>query len=346
MAKVGKIDLEVFTKFVLSHLGAENKKVLVPPLTGVDACVIDIGNDKVLITAEDPIFPAPGLPLETFGWFTVHIGASDVAVMGVKPEFMTYSLLMPLQTEDKDLEIMVDSIHRAAKDLDIAIVGGHTGYYPAVTLPIIGGISVFAIARKDEYVTPAGAKVGDRIILTKGPAIEAAGLLSVIYEKKLLYHYPKELVDKAKGLCNSITVVKDCLVAKQVGGVTAMHDATEGGVIGGLFEVANASDVGMEVDESLFIYPPEVDMICDYLKIDALEAIGEGSLLICVSPERANMVVSELKKNNIDSSIIGRVTDKRSGRFIKRIDGSKRELEIPKQDPFWPAFFKGLGEIG
>lgn len=342
MSKVGKIDLEIFTKFVLSRLGAENEKVLVPPLTGVDASVIDIGNDKVLIIAEDPIFPAPGLPLETFGWFTVHIGASDVAVMGVKPEFMTYCLLMPPTTKDGEFEVIVDSIHRAAKDLDIAIVGGHTGYYPAVNIPIIGGISVFAIAGKNEYVTSAGARVGDKIIMTKGPAIETTGILSVLYEKKLSLHYPKELVERAKNLCYSITVVKDCLVAKEAGGVTAMHDATEGGVIGGLFEMANASQVGMEIDESLFIYPPEVNMVCEYLKIDPIDAIAEGTLLISVSPQKANGVVSGLKRENIDSSVVGWVTDRKDGRFIKRVDGSKRELEIPKQDPFWPAFFSGL----
>jgi len=345
MSRVGKIDLEIFTKFVLSRLGAENERVLVPPLTGVDASVIDIGNNRVLIIAEDPIFPAPGLSLETFGWFTVHIGASDVAVMGVKPEFMTYSLLMPPATREEDLRVIVDSIHQAAKDLGIAIVGGHTGYYPAVNMPIIGGITVFSTAEKDEYVTPAGARVGDRIILTKGPAIEATGLLSVLYERKLLSHFPRVLVDRAKGLCNSITVVKDCLVAKKVGGVTAMHDATEGGVIGALFEIANASDVGMEVDESFFVSPREVEMVCDYLKIDPIEAIAEGTLLICASPEFAEKIVSELGKNDIDSSIVGRVTDKRNGRFVKRLDGSKRELKIPKQDPFWPAFFKGLEEI-
>ncbi len=342
MSKVGKIDLEVFKKFVLSRLGAENRKVLVPPLTGVDAGVVEIDKDKVLIVAEDPIFPAPGLPLEAFGWFTVHIGASDVAVMGVKPEFMTYSLLMPPQTKDEDFEIIVDSIHKAAKDLGIAIVGGHTGYYPAVNIPIIGGISVFAIAGKDEYVTPAGARPGDRIIMTKGPAIETTGLLSVLYEKRLLLSYPKELVEKAKSLCYSITVVRDCLIAKEVGGIRAMHDATEGGVIGGLFEMANASQVGMEIDESLFIYPPEVHMVCDYLKIDPIEAIAEGTLLISVLPQKADEVVSALKRYNIDSSVVGWVTDKNSGRFIRRVDGSKRELEIPRQDPFWPAFFRGL----
>jgi len=110
----------------------------VGPLTGVDAAVIEVGG-KALVIAEDPIFPAAGLPLETFGWFTMHIGASDVAVMGVRPQFATYSLLMPPNTPDEEFETIVESIHQAALELGIAIVGGHTGYYPVVVTPIIGG---------------------------------------------------------------------------------------------------------------------------------------------------------------------------------------------------------------
>ena len=91
--KIGKIDYETFSKFLLDRLGRKDKTVLVPPMTGVDAGVVDVGGGKVLVIAEDPIFTMPMLPLRTFGWFTVHIGASDVAVMGVKPRYMTYSLL-------------------------------------------------------------------------------------------------------------------------------------------------------------------------------------------------------------------------------------------------------------
>ncbi|UCG44430.1 MAG: AIR synthase, partial [candidate division WOR-3 bacterium] len=101
--KVGKIDIDTFRSFILKRLGAKDKTVIVPPLTGVDAAVIDIGDNKVLITAEDPIFSIPGQPLEMFGWYAVHIGASDVAVMGVKPRYMTYSLLLPPGTADLDL---------------------------------------------------------------------------------------------------------------------------------------------------------------------------------------------------------------------------------------------------
>jgi len=251
-------------------------------MIGVDAAVVDIGAGKVLIIAEDPIFSIPKQPLEMFGWYTVHIGASDVAVFGVKPRYMTYTLLMPPDTPDADFHRIVDAIHQTAVELEIAIVGGHTGYYPGFASPTIGGIAVFAVAEKGDYITPAGARPGDSVILTKGPAIETAGILSVLREEELIGRYPAPLVERAKALCRQMTVVEDALTAMAAGRVTAMHDATEGGVIGGLFEIANASGVGMEIDESLFVYPDEVRMVCEAFGLDPVSAIAEGSLLMTV----------------------------------------------------------------
>ena len=343
--KIGKIDFETFSSFLLRRLGKKDSSVLVPPLTGVDAGVIDIGHGKVLVVAEDPIFTMPMLPLEMFGWFTVHIGASDVAVMGVKPRYMTYSLLMPPETSDRDFKIIVDSIHKTARSLDIAIVGGHTGYYPGFTAPTIGGITVFALADRDRFVTPAGAQPGDSVILTKGPAIETAGLLSALREKELRKKYPLRLIKKAQALCYQMSVVKDALVAMEAGGVTAMHDATEGGVIGGLFEIANASSVGMDIDERLFIYPEEVKMVCEAFSIDPVSAIAEGSLLITAGPASVGKIIRKLDKAGIQASVIGEVKKNCRQRTLRRTDGRVVPLAIPAQDPFWPAFFKGL-EIG
>ena len=318
--------------------------MLVPPLTGVDAGVIDIGDDKVLIIAEDPIFSIPKQPLEMFGWYTVHIGASDVAVMGVKPRYMTYTLLMPPETKDQDFRTIVNSIHKTARELEIAIVGGHTGYYPGFAAPTIGGIAVFAVAGKGDYVTPADAKPGDDVILTKGPAIETAGILSILRERELLGNYPSSLVKKAQALCKEMTVIKDALAAMEAGGVTAMHDATEGGVIGGLFEIANASGVGMDIDESLFIYPEEVKMVCEAFSIDPLSAIAEGSLLITVRPSHSEKVLKRLEKESIEASLIGNVLKDPKKRILRRLNGSAVSLAIPEQDPFWPAFFRALEE--
>jgi hydrogenase expression/formation protein HypE len=343
--KIGKIDEAVFRSVVLGKLGRRDPTVLVPPRTGVDAGVVDLGGGKVLVVAEDPIFTMPRLPLEMFGRFTVHIGASDVAVMGVRPRYMTYTLLLPPETSTADLETIVDSIHRAARELRIAIVGGHTGYYPGFTAPTIGGITVFAVARKGEYVTPAGARPGDEVILTKGPAIETAGLLATLREAELLREYPADLVAKAKALTRAISVVEDALTAKAAGGVTAMHDATEGGVMGGLFEIAAASRVGLVADERLFVYPDEVRIVCEAFGIDPVLAIAEGSLLITARAGTGAGIVARLRRKRIAASVIGRIVSDRRKRTLHRKDGRTVALAVPEQDPFWPAFFEGLGKI-
>jgi len=322
MSKVGKIDLETFESFIRERLGRKDDSVVVPPLTGVDAGVIDIGDDKVLIIAEDPIFSVPGQPMEMFGWYTVHIGASDVAVMGVKPRYMTYSLLMPPETPDDDFRTIIDSIHKNADDLGIAIVGGHTGYYAGFMA--------------------AGAKAGDDVLLTKGPAVEAAGILAALQPEKLSA-YPPELVEKAKAQCQQMTVVKDALTAMEAGGVHAMHDATEGGVRGGLFEVASASGIGMEIDESLFVYPEEIRIVAEGFDFDPIEAIAEGTLLLTVDPSHSQKVLTALEGVGIAASVVGRCIDDGSVRTIKRRDGSVEQLYIPVQDPFWPLFFEALG---
>jgi hydrogenase maturation factor len=341
--KIGKIDREVFESFLLARLGRRDPSVIVPPQTGVDAGVVDLGDGRVLIVAEDPIFAIPGQPWEMFGWYTVHIGASDVAVMGVPPRYMTYSLLMPPETEDQAFRTIVDAIHGAALDLGIAIVGGHTGYYPGFAAPTIGGVTVFAVAEKGSYVTPAGARPGNAAILTKGPAIETAGILSVLREKELVSRYGGPLVRQAQALCREMTVVRDALTAMAAGGVTSMHDATEGGVIGGLSEIAEASGVGMEVDESLFVYPEEVRMVCEAFSIDPVAAIAEGSLLITAEAGRAGRIVAALGKAGIAGSVIGTVNADPGNRVMKRLDGSEVPLRVPDQDPFWPVFFESLG---
>ena len=339
---IGKIDIRTFNDIFLNRLGRKDRTVLVPPMTGVDAAVIDIGGGKVLVVAEDPIFTMPRLPLEMFGWFTVHIGASDVAVMGVKPRYMTYTLLLPPDTPRKDLKTIAESIHKAALELGIAIVGGHTGYYPGFAAPTIGGIAVFGTARKGAYVTPAGARPGNAVILTKGPAVEAAGLLAVLREEELLKNHPATLVSKAKALCSRMSVVDDALTAMRAGGVTAMHDATEGGVIGGLFEVAAASGVGMDIDENLFVYPDEIRMVCEALDIDPVKSIAEGSLLVTAERGAETKILRALKRRGIDASVIGEVTADPKRRVLRRRNGKSVPIAVPAQDPFWPAFFAAL----
>jgi hydrogenase expression/formation protein HypE len=339
--RVGKIGLAAFESFLMGRLGRPHPDVLIGPHTGVDAAVLRVG-ERCLVVAEDPIFPAVGLPLETFGWFTMHIGASDVAVLGVRPQFATYSLLMPPGTPDRDFEVIVDSIHEAALELGIAIVGGHTGYYPVVTVPIIGGITVMGTAAPEEVISPAGSRPGDAVLLTKGPAIEATGLLALLYEKDLRARYGDAIAEAALGRCRQITVVRDALTAAGAGKVSAMHDATEGGVLGGLYEMADAAGVGIEVEEAAMIWPPDVEAVCEMLSIDPLAAIAEGTLLLTVPPDEQDAVQAALEGEGIPCTHIGTVLEDAGRRVIARRDGCTQDLAVPSEDPFWPAFFAAV----
>ncbi|MFQ3621267.1 MAG: AIR synthase family protein [Spirochaetales bacterium] len=343
--KIGKIDLATFEQFLLNRLGKPDPKVIVPPLTGVDAAVIKINEVDVLIIAEDPIFPMPRKGYDEFGYYTVHIGASDVAVMGVKPQYISYTLLMPPQTTDLEFRTIADSIHRAALSLDMSIVGGHTGYYPAVTVPTIGGITVFSFAKEGQYVTPRGARVGDAVLVTKGPAIETVGILATLYEEELKKSFTSSFVDRAKGYMEQMTVVTDALTAMSCGGVHAMHDATEGGVLGGLFEVANASSVGMWIEEEKFIWTEEIEGLCKYFEIDPLQAIAEGTLIIVAETEAVPRILQALEKEGITGSQVGQVVPASEGKKIRRRTGIIEDLRIPPQDPFWPWFFKGMEKL-
>jgi len=343
-SKVGKIDLPVFEAVLGGRLGRPSDDVLIGPQTGVDAAVLRLG-DRCLVVAEDPIFPAVGLPLETFGWFTMHIGASDVAVMGVAPQFATYSLLMPPGTPDGDFEVIVESIHRAALELDIAIVGGHTGYYPVVSVPIIGGITVMGTGSPEEIVSAGGARPGDAVLMTKGPAIEATALLSLLYEDDLRRESGDQIAEAAKARCREITVVRDALTVRAAGPVSAMHDATEGGVLGGLWEMAEASGVGMEIDEREMVWPADVAALCELLRIDPLAAIAEGTLLATVPQENADTVIGALQAEGIPCTQIGRVIRDAGRRVIARRDGRTHDLGVPPEDPFWPAFFAGVEKL-
>jgi hydrogenase maturation factor len=342
MNQIGKIDLNTFEQFLLHRLGKPDPRVLVPPLTGVDSAVLKLDTGSVMIVAEDPIFPMPGKDYKDFGWYIVHIGASDVAVMGVKPQYITYTLLMPINTSQEELRQIIDSIHTTALDLEMTILGGHTGYYPAVTVPTVGGITVFSFAKEGEYITPKGAQIGDAVIVTKGPAIETVGLLASLYEEELKEKFSSDFVQRCQGYMKKMSVVKDALTAKAAGGVHAMHDATEGGVLGGLYEVANASGVGMRIDESRFIWTEEIEGICQYFGIDPLQSIAEGTLILTAETSSASNILAALKQEGIEASVVGEVVPRKEGQEIKRRDGTVEKLKIPEQDPFWPIFFKDL----
>ncbi len=335
---VGKLSPDRMNALIAGRLGASDSRIIMGPGAGLDFGVTDCGNGRVMAIAEEPIFPAAGLRLEMMGEFTVHIGASDVAVSGIRPEFMTYSLLLPPGTPVEETEKIIQKISDTAKSLDIAIVGGHTGWYSAVSLPIVGGITVWGFAGKDEWVSPGGARPGDALLMTKGPAIEAAALLGVLYSQKDT-PLPPETVSALLGRVSQITVVEDALTAWAAGGVHAMHDATEGGVYGGMWEMKNAAGAGLEAVLSRDMVPADIQALADYLSFDPWTVISEGTLLAAVSPGSVEAVRAAWSKKGIKSEVVGTFTDGRSS-LVR--DGRETGFPEPETDPFWNLFDNAL----
>jgi hydrogenase maturation factor len=341
--EIGKISPEIFDRVILPHLGRKRRGILLGPQHGVDVGVIDLGGGKVMALTTDPVFIVPPYGWERSAWFAVHILASDAATSGLPPTYMTIDLNLPLSMSRKPFESMWKTIHRECERLGIAIVAGHTGRYEGCEYPMVGGATVMAIGSKDRYVAPTMAKVRDHVIVTKGAAIEAAGLFAVTFPDRVAERYGTRVSRRAKKIFWQMSVVEDAMTAVRAGvrrdGVTAMHDATECGVWGGIVEIAEASGVGMVIEKERVLVQDDVARICDLFEIDPYISISEGTLIITCRPHRSDRVISLLARKKIPATIVGEVVP--AGKGIRLVEGGKeKRLEHPRGDPFWAAFGK------
>ncbi len=332
----GKLDPATLKQLVFSSLGTPSSRIILGPRIGEDASIIDLG-DKALVVHSDPVTGA----VENIGWLAVNVVANDIATHGVKPLWMLIVLLLPRNTDSATLKHVIHQIDQAAKKLGIAIVGGHSEVTIGIERPIIVATAM-GETEKTKVVQSSGAKIGDRIIVTKGAAIEGTTILSTELAEMLRKKMTPGLVERAQKFIEKISVVEDALTAVSVGGVHAMHDVTEGGVAAGLQEIAWASDVGLVAYEEKILLQAETRMICQALSIDPLKTIGSGALVISVHPEKAEEIVSALQKKNIPASVVGEITDKSSGCNILRRDGTMLDLTEPVKEELWRVLGKKL----
>jgi len=220
-----------------------------------------------------------------------------------------------------------------------------TARYAGTSFPMIGGITAMGFIGEDEYVTSAMARPGDKVVLTKTPAIEAAALLTRLFPGTIKAKLGGELYSYGVDLFRKLTTVHESLVCKRFGlrsRVTAMHDVTEGGLLGAIFEMADSSGNGIRIYEDNIHIDDYVKKVCSIFAIDPLMAISEGALLITVKPDYAGDLVSSLEANGIGANVIGEMTADPSERII--VGKEKRTIGPPQKDPFWAAVELGISE--
>ncbi|MAH39727.1 MAG: AIR synthase [Dehalococcoidales bacterium] len=342
--EIGKISAEIFHELIFPRLGAENEKILVGPQHGVDTGIVEIGDKAVAFTC-DPVFILPDFGWERAAWLAIHILASDAVTCGLKPQFLAIDLNLPMEMTKEQLELMWQTMHRECQKLGISIICGHTARYENCHYPMVGGATVVAVGEKDKYVTPALARAGDQIIITKGPAIEATGIFAAMFPRLLEQEFGLSFSQKAEQVFYEMSVVTDAMTAVSVGvredGVVAMHDATECGIWGGLYEMADAAGLGVRVEQEKIVVADCVMEICRYFDIDPYASISEGTLIIICRQHKAQEVVKALSRKGIKSSIVGELLEPEKGMVLVR-EGREEKLEHPIVDPFWNAFYGAL----
>lgn len=346
---IGKISPEVFEELIYPRLGAKRSTVLVPPQNGVDVGIVEIGGQAVAMTT-DPVFIVPEYGFVRASWFAIHILASDVVTSGLAPAYLSIDLNLPMEMTAEELEMLWQVMHRECEKMGMAVVCGHTGRYENCHYPMVGGATVMAVGSKEAYVTPRMAKSGDHLVITKGPAIESSGIFAAMFPEKIAKRFGQSFSDKAQNIFYMMSVVEDAQTAVQVGvrdrGVTAMHDATECGILGGVYELAQAAGLGVALEKDKIVVQEGVLEISDLFGIeDPFTAISEGTLICSVRPQHSAAVVEALRGKGIPASVAGELLPAEKGMILVE-NNRERKFDHPRVDPFWNAFYSALKNKG
>jgi len=325
----GKVPPDFLSRIVFRRTGTPNRRLLLGPALGEDAAIVRV-RGKVLVLTTDPITGAQ----ENAGWLSVHVNANDVATRGAKPVWFLCCLLLPERADARVLERIMSQVDEAAREISVTVAGGHSEITPALHRPLIIGTMV-GEAMSGKYVTTAGARPGDEVILTKTAGIEGTSVLAYDLEPKLTDTLGDATVKRSQAFSRRISVVKDAMIAHATGGVHAMHDPTEGGIICGLWELAEASRTGILVEESKIKVAPETKSVCHALGIDPLRVLSSGTLLIAARRTRADRIVRSLLQGGVDACVIGQMTQLERGRIFVKRDGTRVRLEPPERDELY-----------
>ena len=320
---IGKVPPNILQSLVLRRTGAPSPLLKVKPRIGLDVAVIAL-KDIYLILSSDPITGVA----EEIGWYAVNVAANDVATAGAKPMFLQSVILLPEGSEASTLKQITTDMHRAAKKIGLTITGGHTETVKDLKRPII--IST-CISIAESYVTAADAKLGDVILMTKAAALEGTSILA--RHDKTLKDLPKNMRREAVNLAKKISIVEEAIEAYSTGYVHAMHDPTEGGIIGGLCEMAEASKLGFIVHKAKIPIRDVTKKICQLKGIDPLCLISSGALLLAVDPKGVEEVKKRLTAKGIPVAEIGRFTP--SKRILIDEQGKKHILPKTVIDELW-----------
>ncbi|MCI0502278.1 MAG: AIR synthase family protein [Fusobacteria bacterium] len=329
--KAGKLTIEQLKSIVFPYTGTKRQEVVVHAAIGEDCSVIDLGGELCVIST-DPITGAS----KDNGYLGVHVACNDVIASGGKPLGILVTMLLKEETLEEDITMIIEGIDKACKELEIEIIGGHTEITTSVKENIL---SLTALGTKEKSYLAAQSEIeaGDEIILTKGGAIEGTSIIFNDYGDRFIGLVPDRLITEGQEMLNWLSIYKEGMIARE-NGAKVMHDVTEGGILGGVYELAETTDLGIEIEEkNIYFHKATLALKEVFKELDLLRLISSGSLLI-VAAKEAN-IVAKLKENGVESFVIGHFTENKD-RIIKKRNNEIAKIEEPKSDELWTLIEK------
>ncbi len=310
---------------LLRRFAPNDPRLIVGPQMGEDAAVIDFGA-TYLVAKTDPITFAT----EEIGWYAVNVNANDIAVMGGMPRWFLATVLLPEKTSTPALvEAIYAQLAEACNALGVSLAGGHTEITVGIDRPIISG-TMLGEVMPARLVRSSGVQPGDVLVLVRGVPIEGTAIIAREKEQELLARgFDPALLKRAQGFLHDpgISVVAAAHLAVDTVAVHAMHDPTEGGLATGIWEMAQASGVGMTVDFDAVPVPQESQALCDAYGLDPLGVIASGALLVALAPAETGKLLAAFARADIPAQVIGHAT-KPAGEIKARRGG--RDVVFPR----------------
>ena len=315
----------------------KDENVVFPPHIGFDAGVHLMNGDRYMVVSTDPCI---GVPEEWFGWLLIHYVASDIALFGAKTEYFTINLLGPSSTLPSIFHEVMHEACNAADELGANIITGHTGTYNGIST-LVGVCTGYGYVNKNKLKTPAQAKDGDTITCIKPVGLETAVNFALTHKEKAEKLFGTKRTRELTKFVILQSCVNEALSLAEFGGVHAMHDATEGGVVVALNEIAEASNVGFVVEYKKLLVPKEVQILKDFYDLSDTQTLSmssTGTILAAISPESKSEVETFLRQKNVDVRFLGKFTGEQSRFLIK--NNKKQTFPIVADDPYERLFLE------
>lgn len=342
--KDGKIGAEGFKRLFQGRFGSECPEQLVAPGFGKDISLVDLGNSQAMAMASDPLSYIPSLGAKKSAELSVYLVANDMATTAVMPQYFQMVLNLNEDFTESLFEEYWSHLHQICQQLNISITGGHTGVIPMQNTTIMGGGTMIAVAPTDHFIRPDGVQEGDVLLMSKKAAISSTAILGLHFKETAHNLLGDESCSYLEELFNQISVIKEGDLAGKYHQqssekpIHAMHDVTEGGILGAVYEMAQANQKGVVVHTEKIPLGSNQQLICDQFQLNPLEIIGAGSMLMAVDPKAVEDLNSYYQSNGIDLTEIGVFTSSNKDCILKNSKGEQKF--IPKEkDPYWEAFF-------